>query len=87
MTNFTDLSKSDSGYDQKQVKNEGLVKNVKRGKRVRKRGKRAKKNLACDFERVIVCDCNKRGDQVRVEHLKDKIEALRYVGVEEQKRK
>ncbi|GKE55299.1 hypothetical protein Tco_1494484, partial [Tanacetum coccineum] len=41
----------------------------------------------CDFERVTVCDCDKRGDRVRVEYLKDEIEALRYVGVEEQKRK
>ncbi|GKE76703.1 hypothetical protein Tco_1542823 [Tanacetum coccineum] len=64
MINFTDLPKSDSGYDQKQVKNERLVENVKRGKRVRKRGKGAKKDLACDFERVTVCDCDKRGDRV-----------------------
>ncbi|GJU00597.1 hypothetical protein Tco_1110935 [Tanacetum coccineum] len=77
MINFTDLPKSDSGYDQKQVKNERLVENVKRGKRVRKRGKGAKKDLACDFERVTVCDCDKRGDRVRVAYLKDEIEALR----------
>nr|GFD53850.1 hypothetical protein [Tanacetum cinerariifolium] len=51
----------------------------------KKRGKGAKKDLACDFERVTVCDCNKRGDRVRVAYLKDEIEALRYVGVEEQK--
>nr|GEW58381.1 hypothetical protein [Tanacetum cinerariifolium] len=56
-------------------------------KRVRKSGKGVKKDSACDFERVTVCDCDKRGDRARIAYLKDEIEALRYVGVEEQKRK
>ncbi|PWA34736.1 gem-associated protein 2 [Artemisia annua] len=87
MTDFTDLPKSDSFNGRKREKNEGLVGNVKKEKRVRKRGKGAKKDVVCDFERVTVCDCDKRGDRVRVAYLKDEIEALRYVGVEEQRKK
>nr|GFA20771.1 hypothetical protein [Tanacetum cinerariifolium] len=78
MTNFTDLPKSDSLNGRKQEKSKGLVGNVKKQKRLRKRGKWAKKDSVCDFERVTVCDCDKRGDRARVAYLKDEIEALRY---------
>nr|GEX56504.1 hypothetical protein [Tanacetum cinerariifolium] len=70
-----------------QEKNEGLDGNVKKQKRVKKRGKGAKTDSACDFERMTVCDCDKRGDRARVAYLKYEIEALRYVDVEEQRKK
>ncbi|KAK9048522.1 hypothetical protein SSX86_032513 [Deinandra increscens subsp. villosa] len=72
---------------------EGLKRNekteIKKEKRPRKRGKGLKKhvNLNDDFERQSECDCDKRGDRARVVYLREEIEGLRYVGMEQQKRK
>lgn len=63
-------------------KNEG-----KKEKKPRKRGKGLKKDLSHDFERQTVCDCDKRGDRARVMYSREEIEDLRYVGMEEQKKK
>ncbi|KAL8245592.1 hypothetical protein R6Q59_011850 [Mikania micrantha] len=70
---------------------EGLKRNekteIKKEKRPRKRGKGLKKHLNDDFERQTVCDCDKRGDRARVVYFREEIESLRYVGMEQQKKK
>ncbi|XP_071712703.1 uncharacterized protein [Rutidosis leptorrhynchoides] len=60
---------------------------LKKARRPRKRGKRLKKNVINDFERQSVCDCDKRGNRLRVMYVKEELEGLRYAGVEEQKMK
>ncbi|CAI9290362.1 unnamed protein product [Lactuca saligna] len=67
--------------------NRNDVKEGRKEKRPRKRGKGLKQNPIPDFERQSVCDCDKRGDRARVVYINEEMEALRYVGIDEQKKK
>ncbi|KAI7726254.1 hypothetical protein M8C21_008598 [Ambrosia artemisiifolia] len=59
---------------------------IKKEKRHRKRGKVLKKQVNDDFVRQSVCDCDKRGDKVRVVYTREELEGLRDVGIEQQKK-
>ncbi|KAL4591241.1 hypothetical protein LXL04_004197 [Taraxacum kok-saghyz] len=63
------------------------AKEGKKEKRPRRRGKKLKTHLVHDFERQTVCDCDKRGDRARVVYINEEMEALRYAGMDEQKKK
>lgn len=63
------------------------VKEGKKEKRPRRRGKVSKTHPIHDFERQSVCDCDKRGDRPRVMYIKEEMEALRHVRMDEQKKK
>lgn len=67
--------------------NRNEVKEGKKEKRPRKRGKGMKTHLIHDFERQSVCDCDKRGDRARVVYINESMEALRYTAMDEQKKK
>ncbi|KAJ0903588.1 hypothetical protein HanPSC8_Chr07g0271611 [Helianthus annuus] len=95
ITNSTNLLPTESIDERKPEQNVGIAEGLKRNekteikkeKRVRKRGKGLKKQANDDFERVSVCDCDKRGDKARVVYTREEIEGLRDVGIEQQKKK
>ncbi|KAI3706279.1 hypothetical protein L6452_23902 [Arctium lappa] len=96
-THLTNLINSPQIEAIEEIKEEQNVKKErKKEKQPRKKGKGLKKQnvnssggvgLIHNFVRQNVCDCDKRGGRERVRYSMKDMEALRYEGMEEQKKK